>query len=184
MSAGVVVLGLLVERPDNGYQLERRLDERLGSAQFGQAAAHHALKRLKKQGFVRLVDGQYVATVGGVEHFERWLRSSTTLPPMREELLARFALCRPKHLPRLIHVIREAELACMAQLEDLNERTREEERSADRRGWEWHMGLAVMTGDAAWWDARIKWLGDLRVCVQNAWLAYEAELRAAAGGRA
>jgi DNA-binding PadR family transcriptional regulator len=183
MSTGMVVLGLLAERPDNGYRLERRLNERLSSARFERGAAQHALKRLSMRGYVRCVEEEYRATASGVERFESWLRSATAMPPERDELMARLALCRPGDMPHLIEVLREAELACTARLEDLNARTREQERSADLQDWEAHMSVAAIAGTAAWWDARIKWLGDLRAGLQRAWLGYEAEQRGAAPPR-
>jgi hypothetical protein len=99
------------------------------------------------------------------------------------ELMDRLALCRPSDMPRLIEVLREAELACTVRLEDLNACTREQERAADLQGWEAHLSVAAMTGTAAWWDARIRWLGDLRAGLQRAWLGYEAEQRGAASTR-
>ena len=56
LSAGEAVLGLVIEQPGNSYQLERRLEGRFGSAQFGHATAYHALKRLAKQGLIRPLD--------------------------------------------------------------------------------------------------------------------------------
>ncbi len=100
-----------------------------------------------------------------------------------EELMARLALCRPSDVPRLIELLREAELACAVRLEDLNVCSREQERAADLNGWEARLSVAAMAGTAAWWDARIRWLGDLRAGLQRAWLGYESEQRAAASAR-
>ena len=118
------MLGLVIERPGNSYQLERRLEGRFGSAQFGHATAYHALKRLTKQGLIRPVgDGDeaaalaraeagdlpataYEATPAGITHFRRWLRASTATPPVREELQAKIAFCGPEDLPRMIEIVR------------------------------------------------------------------------------
>jgi hypothetical protein len=200
LSAGEAVLGLVIERPGNSYQLEQRLEARFGSAQFGHATAYHALKRLAKQGLIRAVDDlddssapprspahgevgylsatAYEATAEGIEHFERWLRASTSTPPVREELHAKIAFCGPADLPRMIEIVREAELACAAQLEDLNERMRRERRLRDDDAWRRLMGIIVTAGDAAWWDARIKWLQELRQYLQREGQRYEAERRA------
>jgi DNA-binding PadR family transcriptional regulator len=196
LSAGEVVLGLLIERPGNSYQLERRLEARFGSAQFSHGTAYHAVKRFSKKGLIRAVDGDqsallaraeagrlratvYEPTTKGSEHFERWLRTSTSMPPVREELLAKVAFCGPADLPRMIEIVREAELACMAQLEDLNERMRRERRLAGDDEWRRLMGMIVTAGDAAWWDARIKWLQDLRQYLQREGQHYEARRRSA-----
>jgi len=191
LSAGEAVLGLVVERPGNSYQLEQRLEGRFGSAQFAHGTAYHALKRLSKQGLIRALEGDraivsaraeagylpataYEATAAGVEQFEGWLRSSTSMPPVREELLAKISFCRPEDLPRMIQIVREAELACMAQLEGLGERTRRAQRLADNDEWRRVMSIIVTSGDAAWWDARIKWLQTLRQYLQSEGQRFQA----------
>jgi DNA-binding PadR family transcriptional regulator len=196
LSAGEAVLGLLIERPANSYQLERRLEERFGSAQFAHGTAYHAVKRLSKRGLIRAVDGDesalparaeaggqrataYEATSEGVEYFEHWLRASTSTPLVREEMLAKVAFCGRADLPRMIEIVREAELACMAQLEDLNDRMRRERRLLGDDEWRRLMGMIVTAGDVAWWDARIKWLQDLRQYLQREGQHYEARRRSA-----
>ena len=97
LSAGEAVLGLVIELPGNSYQLERRLEGRFGSAQFGHATAYHALKRLTKQGLIRPIEDSsspagpsadapteavefagtiYEVTPEGVTYFKNWLRAS------------------------------------------------------------------------------------------------------------
>ena len=105
----------------------------------------------------------YEATPAGVEHFRRWLRASTQTPPVREELHAKIALWGPEDLPRLIEIVREAEMACAQQLQGLNRRMRfERERRRRMRRVGADKGLIVMSGEVTWWDARIKWLQDMR----------------------
>src|SRR4029077_5825901 len=125
MSAGEIVLGLLTEHPATSYPLDKRIAERLNSAQFSRGAASRAVERLLERKLVRpadvedrpelrVVDGRkktvYEATPAGVEHFERWLRASTRTPPVREELHAKIALWGSGELPRLIEIVREAEV--------------------------------------------------------------------------
>jgi Transcriptional regulator PadR-like family len=200
LSAGDAVLGLVIELPGNSYQLEQRLEGRFGSAQFSHATAYHALKRLAKQGLIRpIADSSpapqsaasadddadvaelpataYEATPAGIAHFRRWLRASTATPPLREELQAKIAFCGPDDLPRMIEIVREAELACAAQLEDLNERMRRQ-RLLDRDdAWRRLTGMIVTAGDVAWWDARIKWLQTLRQYLQREGERYAIERR-------
>src|ERR1039458_6051413 len=179
MSAGEIVLGLLVERPDTCYRLDKRMAERLGSAQFSRGAAAGAVKRLQERDLVRpsereeradlqVVDGRkktvYEPTPAGVEHFRRWLRASTQTPPVREELHAKIALWGAEDLSRLIEIVREAGMACAQQLQALGRRTRleREREGADAGEWARTMGLLAMSGEVMWWDARIKWLQDVR----------------------
>jgi DNA-binding PadR family transcriptional regulator len=194
LSAGEAVLGLLIEQPGNCYQLERRLEGRFGSAQYAHGTTYHAVRRLAKKRLIRAVDGDhpalptraeagslrataYEATAKGIAHFEDWLRASTSMPPVREELLAKIAFCGPADLPRMIEIVREAELTCAGQLEDLGARMRRERRLAGPDQWRRTMGIIVTAGDAAWWDARIRWLQTLRQYLQREGQRYEAERR-------
>jgi DNA-binding PadR family transcriptional regulator len=196
LSAGEAVLGLVIESPGNSYQLERRLEGRFGSAQFGHATAYHALKRLTKQGLIRPIEDSrppaessaddgteavelpgttYEATPEGLAYFKHWLRASSSTPPVREELQAKIAFCGPEDLPRMVEIVREAELACSAQLEDLNERMRRQRRLEADDPWRRLMGMIVTAGDVAWWDSRIKWLQALRQYLQSEGQRYAAE---------
>lgn len=192
MSAGEIVLGLLVERPDNCYRLDKRMAERLGSAQFSRGAAAGAVKRLLERDFVRpaerdwhaagggpagsaigqrAVDGRrktvYEPTPAGVEHFRRWLRASTQTPPVREELHAKIALWGSEDLTRLVEIVREAEIACTLQLRDLNQRMQFERRAAASNEWARTMQLIVRSGELAWWDTRIRWLQGVRLFLER-----------------
>jgi DNA-binding PadR family transcriptional regulator len=191
LSGGDAVLGLLIERPANSYQLERRLASRFGSAHFAHGTAYHAVRRLSSQGLIRTVGPEpaplqavehrgplratdYEATPRGVEHFRSWLRASPSTPPVREELLAKIAFCGPSDLPRMIEIVRDAELACAAQLKEVNERMRTARRLAGDDPWRRLMSLIVTAGDVAWWDSRIKWLQELRRYLQEEGRRYQA----------
>jgi DNA-binding PadR family transcriptional regulator len=182
MSAGEIVLGLLIEQSDTCYHLDKRIAERLGSAQFSRGAASRAVERLLERKLVRPADVEerpelrvvggrkktvYETTPSGVDHFERWLRASTQTPPVREELHAKIALWGSAELPRLIEIVREAELACTLQLGDANRETRAERQASDVSDWERTMQLIVSAGEATWWDARIKWLQNVRMYLER-----------------
>lgn len=175
-----IVLGLLVERPDNCYQLDVRLEGRFGSAGFTRGMARQAVKRLVDEGLACPVDrsgprraggdrdaGVYEATPAGVQRFREWMRSSISTPPVREELHAKIGLCRPCDLPRMIEVVMEAELSCAARLQGLNYRLRWRRSSTDPGLWPARMELAVSAGDQAWWQSRISWLQNVRVYLEG-----------------
>lgn len=191
LSAGDAVLGLVIEHPANSYQLERRLESRFGSAGFAHGTAYQAVRRLSGRGYIRPTEPDppvqgdrpsagplpatvYEATPQGVEHFRRWLRASISTPPVREELLAKISFCGPSDLPRMIELLRDAELACTAELKGLNERMRRERLAAGDDAWRRLMSLIVTAGDVAWWDSRIKWLGELRSYLQREGQRYQA----------
>ncbi len=179
MGGNEVVLGLLIERPGTSYELEQRLKERFGSAQFGRGTASNAMKRLADNGFIRIAPDHrsrtYLPTPAGVEHFRRWMRSAASTPPVREELHAKIALCEPADLPAMIAVVREAEKSCMVKLQGLQWRMQDEQQGSVTRDWRHRMGLMVRSGDVAWWGGRIKWLQSVRMSLEKERALYEAE---------
>jgi DNA-binding PadR family transcriptional regulator len=188
LSAGEAVLGLVIEQPDHGFSLERRLQERFATARFAYSTAYSALRRLQKDGLVRVVASDradadevtYEATPKGVEHFREWVRASSSAPVSREELHAKIALCEPRDLPRVIDTVHAEELACIGELDRIRERMVAEARHASGRTlaetrWSELMDRGVVHGEAAFWGGRIKQLAQLR--------SYLDELRAEAERR-
>jgi DNA-binding PadR family transcriptional regulator len=194
-----LVLGLLAERASNCYQLDRRLTERFGSAGYTQGVARQAIGRLVDDGFVRVVGGGarlassggglrargtvYEATQAGVERFEQWMWASVSTPPVREELHAKIALCRPADLQRMVAVVREAESVCTGKLQSLNLRVQSCRVDPHLEDFRARMDLVVRTGDQAWWDSRIKWLQRVRVYLEDEWKRYGVEPRSRMGIR-
>jgi DNA-binding PadR family transcriptional regulator len=193
MSAGKAVLGLVIQRPGYGYQLEQRVKERFGSAQFVASSIYKALGRLEKDHLIRVVGGEeagasadaersrrikYEATAEGVVYFRQWLRASSSVPLVREELQLRIAFCEPHDLPRLIEVIHGEELVCLGMLNEF-QRSLDEHPPPAGAGDEWSrlMDVAVDHAEAGFWDARIKWLQDVRMLLEG--LRAEAERHAA-----
>jgi DNA-binding PadR family transcriptional regulator len=179
-----VVLGLLTEEPSNCYQLDRRLAERFGSAGYTHGTARQAIKRLVDEQLVRasgldagVASGEgirarttiYEATPAGTDRFHEWMWESVSTPPVREELHAKIALCRPADLPRMVEVVREAETICAGRLQGLNWRVRARRRDLDAEDFRVRMDLVVSTGDQAWWESRIKWLQRVRVYLEEEW---------------
>jgi DNA-binding PadR family transcriptional regulator len=123
--------------------------------------------RAQGRGARSLPATSYEATPRGVEHFRRWMRASTSMPPVREELLAKIAFCAPSDLPRMIEIVRDAELACLGRLGEMNERMRTARRLAGDDSWRRLMSLIVTASDVAWWDGRIKWLQEVRRYLQR-----------------
>jgi len=194
LSAGEAVLGLVIEKPDHGFRLERRLEERFGSARFAYSTAYSALRRLEKDGLVRPAAGRaplgdeviYEATPKGCEHFRDWVRAPASGPVLREELHARIALCEPRDLPRLIEVVHVEERACVGELDRIRERMVAEQelngtRPVIQEPWSALMGRAVAHGEAAFWGGRIRQLAQLRAYLEE--LRSEAERRALAEHR-
>jgi DNA-binding PadR family transcriptional regulator len=185
-------LGLLVEEPANCYQLDRRLAKRFGSASYTSGTARQAIKRLIDEKLVRVIDGEqrmvsagrlsapatvYEATSRGLDHFERWMWAVISAPPVREELHAKVALCRPDDLQRMIVVVRKAESVCTGKLQGLNSRVRSRRCALDENDFRARMDLVVSTGDQAWWESRIKWLQKVRVYLEDEWERHRVDSR-------
>jgi DNA-binding PadR family transcriptional regulator len=189
VSAGELVLGLLIEGPDHRFSLRRRLETRFGLAQFSTSATYSAVKQLEKDGYVRAVDageegcdGVYEATPEGVAHSREWVCAPAGALVTREELHAKIALSRPRDLPRLIDVIYAEECASAAELDRIRERMVAEPGSGGgplppaEREWSELMEDAELQGEVAHWDGRIRQLAELRGYLER--LRGEAERRA------
>jgi DNA-binding PadR family transcriptional regulator len=173
MSAKHAVLGLVIERPGYGYQLAQRLDERFGSSGFAPSGVYSALDQLTRDELVRSAGEHgpgparraaprtiYEATDEGVDHFEAWMLETSPMPPLRDELHMKIALCRPRNVPRLIEMIEGQELVCLGRLRDLRATT--EMAGGSSRNWARLMGLLAAEAEIAFWNARIEWLQNAR----------------------
>lgn len=191
MSAKHAVLGLVIERPGYGYQLAQRLDERFGSSGFAPSGVYSALDQLSRDELVRsageLGAGParraaprtiYEATEEGIDHFESWMLDPSPMPPLRDELHMKIALCRPRNVPRLIEMIEGQELVCLGRLRDL--RTANDEAGESSRDWARLMGLLATEAEIAFWNARIEWLQNARELLEQ--LRDEREGPSGAGG--
>ncbi len=178
MSAKHAVLGLVIERPGYGYQLAQRLDERFGSSGFAPSGVYSALDQLSRDELVRsageLGAGParraaprtiYEATEEGVDHFEAWMLDPSPMPPLRDELHMKIALCRPRNVPRLIDMIAGQELVCLGRLRDLKHLA--DEVPGSPRDWSRLMGVLAAEAEIAFWNARIEWLQSARELLEQ-----------------
>jgi DNA-binding PadR family transcriptional regulator len=178
MSAKHAVLGLVIERPGYGYQLAQRLDERFGSSGFAPSGVYSALDQLTRDELVRSAGEYgpgparraaprtiYEATEEGVDHFESWMLDTSPMPPLRDELHMKIALCRPRNVPRLIEMIGGQEVVCLGRLRDLRRIT--EEVPGSPRDWSRLMGVLASEAEIAFWNARIEWLQSARELLEQ-----------------
>lgn len=186
-----VVLGLLAEEPSSRYQLDSRLSRRFRSFDYTKGMAGTTIKRLVRDGYVRPLIGRrpaadvsasrnddptiFEATPAGIERFHEWMWASVTTPLVREELHAKIALCQPHDLPRMIALVRDAEMVCVGKLQDEVQGRR---GHADPQQWSMRMDLVVSTGDQAWWESRISWLQRVHLFLDKERQRYEAGSRA------
>jgi hypothetical protein len=87
------------------------------------------------------------------------------MPPLRDELHMKIALCRPRNLPHLIEMIGGQELVCLGRLRDLKSVT--EEVPGPAHDWSRLMGVLASEAEIAFWNARIEWLQSARELLEQ-----------------
>jgi hypothetical protein len=122
----------------------------------------------------------FEATPAGIEHFEEWLLSSSTIPPLRDDLHMKVALCQPHNLPRLVELVYGQELLCLARVQELK---RSFERMSPPAPDRWSGLVLVHTRDAelSFWDARLTWLQGVRESLEDMHTGYERATRGRPG---
>lgn len=129
LSLKYVLLGMVVERPGYGYELQTRIEERLPFYNYTAGAVYPALDRLEGDGWIRASGAKesrgtvrgsprvmYRATSDGITGLERWMVSPTPLENSRDTLLAKLAVARRQDLPRLLEMARNQEAQLRRQL--------------------------------------------------------------------
>jgi DNA-binding PadR family transcriptional regulator len=141
MSTRHAVLGLLIEEPDHGYRLARRMQERLGEAQVRSTYIYRLLKELEQDGLIRRAEVEprggrparvvFEATELGERDFGGWMRTPLALTLFFEELLVKIAVSRVEDLPELLVLVRQRERDCLA----LERKLKASERRPSEQGW-------------------------------------------------
>jgi DNA-binding PadR family transcriptional regulator len=192
MSVKYAVLGLLAQRRGYGYDLVQRFEEQVGPAwQLNAGAIYVALDKLEQEGLVRPIvsaEGDppptrrrttrgaprviYEATAEGLERFEDWMATRSSMSPLREELHLKLALSAPRNLPRLIELTYEQEQACIERLEDYRGGSFDELLNSAQP---WSAVASVMVRDAevAHLQATVEWLRRIREAMR--WLEERPE---------
>lgn len=123
------MLGLLVQRPGYGYDLGKRLDERMGPGwKLSPSTVYMALDRLEAKSCVQSELHElpnrprsrerilYRSTPDGVKEYVRWLGSPVRKEPVRLDVLARIAVAGPEHAELLLTALDGYEAECLDML--------------------------------------------------------------------
>ncbi len=190
MSVKYAVLGLLAQRRGYGYDLVQRFEEQVGPAwQLNAGAIYVALDKLEQEGLVKpLGDGAdqpvrrrtargaprviYEATPQGLERFEDWMATGTSMAPLREELHLKLALSQPRNLARLIELTYEQEEACLERLEQHRGGTALD-LLASAQPWSDVASVMVRDAEIAHLQATVHWLRSIREAMR--WLQERPE---------
>jgi len=133
LSTRHVVLGLLVERPGYGYDLQQRIDARLRFLGLSESAVYKILERLEADGWIEEAGQRrcgatrrgaprvmYRATEMGREHFRAWIAAPCGRTLLRDELQAKLAVAEPADLPELMAAAEAQSRECLAELAALH----------------------------------------------------------------
>jgi DNA-binding PadR family transcriptional regulator len=182
MSVKYAVLGLLAQRRGYGYDLVQRFEEQVGPAwQLNAGAIYVALDKLEQEGLVRPLTSEdgtapvrrrrtargaprviYEATPEGLERFEDWMATGSSMSPLREELHLKLALSRPRNLSRLIELTYEQEQACLERLEQHRGGTGFDELLTSTPPWSALASVMVRDAEIVHLQATVDWLRRIR----------------------
>jgi DNA-binding PadR family transcriptional regulator len=184
MASKQAVLGLVIEHPDHGYELAKRLEERCGPWRWSRQAVYTALKELAKSKHVRALEGAdaarrdqrrtvFKATPAGIDYFDSWMFDQAAMEVSHSELELKIVLARPHELPKLIEMTWAHEQQCVDRLAALA-RQAHAARSGGARSWS-------DVGEMLIRDTEIKRLRLRIECLQEARSTMQLFLDRAAG---
>ncbi|HEX7292323.1 MAG TPA: PadR family transcriptional regulator [Conexibacter sp.] len=129
LSTRHVVLGLLLERPGYGYDLQQRIDARLRFLRLSESAVYKILERLEADGWIEEAGRRsigatrrgaprvmYRATPLGRERFKQWIAAPCERAAVRDELQAKLSIAEPDDLPDLLATAEAQGRECLTEL--------------------------------------------------------------------
>lgn len=170
LSTKHAVLGLMIDRPSYGYNLQQQIAERLGFLGLAESAVYKTLERLEVDGWVEEVGEKqagrtrrgaprvlYRATPAGVDSFKRWMASTSDRALLRDELQTKLALSDPDDLPRLLEMAEAQSRECLEELVALTRAPLSELATSDVA---WDVAARLMVDDfkARWLESLVDWL--------------------------
>jgi DNA-binding PadR family transcriptional regulator len=180
-SAGMAVLGLVIQRSDTINGVKSRLAERFPTARWSPSVPYEAINSLEGRGYVHVAVGGsarsldlYEATPEGISWFRRWFEDLLEEPPaLRDALRGKLEyVSDEKDLLVAIEMIRLQEEACFeisdAASARLEKARRRGEISSTKNGdWKGRLLYGLMTYDVTWWSHRGAILKRLRETLEG-----------------
>jgi len=170
LSTKHAVLGLMIDRPSYGYNLQQQIAERLGFLGLAESAVYKTLERLELDGWVEEVGEKqagrtrrgaprvlYRATPEGVDSFREWMARTSDRALLRDELQTKLALSDPEDLPRLLEMAEAQSRQCLEELVVLARAPLSELATTDV---DWDVAARYMVDDfkARWLESLVDWL--------------------------
>jgi DNA-binding PadR family transcriptional regulator len=180
-SAGMAILGLVIQRPDTINGVKVRLAERFPTTRWSPSAPYGAMGSLAEHDYVRVAVGGaarsldlYEATPKGIDWFRKWFDDPVEEPPaLRDALRGKLEyVADEKDLQVVIEAIREQEEACFEMSHAANARLdrarrRGELGSVKSGDWRGRLLYGVMTYDVKLWSDRGTLLKRLRETLED-----------------
>jgi hypothetical protein len=176
LTASMVVLGLLIQRPDTPARMRNRLDEEVPHGRWSRATAYNNVRSLARQGYIRKVkagrqssEDLWEPTQTGVAAFMEYLRDAANAPPaLRDAMLLWLEHSEESELPALLAVVQQLEVTAKAEFTAATRHlTAERERGnlgpADGSDWRGRVREMVLSDMALMWGQkalRFKKLGE------------------------
>jgi len=189
LSTKHAVLGLMIDRPSYGYNLQQQIANRLGFLGLAESTVYKTLERLEQDGWVEEVGQKqvggtrrgaprilYRATPKGVISFKSWMAETSDRAVLRDELQAKLVLSDPGDLPRLLEMAEAQSSECLRELVTLARPSLSDLATTDV---EWELAAQYMIDDfkARWLESLVDWLdGICEVMEERIKRATEASL--------
>jgi len=178
LSTKHVVLGLLLERPGYGYDLQQRMDERFSFLQLSETAIYRLLDSLQRDGYIeesgrKVIGGTrrgsprvtYAPTDAGTAEFQQWMAQPCATAAVREALHAKLILSDPDDLPQLVEQVMHQERETLAELATFQQPPASDAASGEVP---WGTVAAMLVNDAhaRRLQATISWLQQVRTVLR------------------
>ncbi len=175
----MMVLGLVVQRPDRAAGVARRLADEFAAAQFPKTSAHNNLPSLAEDGYVYVVEpgakrslDRYAATAKGIAHHRQWLRSWAPSPTIRDDMQGKLHFLEVDELAPVLQIAREYEQACrsayrVAQARVVEEKDFRRRSKADSFDWNARLEMIRSKDEANMWSLHAQRLTLLREALEE-----------------
>ncbi len=186
-----LVLGLVIDRPGYGYELNQRIEEQFSFLGLSRAFVYSALESLERAGFIEPVGPKtagrtrrgsprvmYRPTEDGVREFGFWMATPTDLSRVREAAHVKLLLARSEvELRDLLDHLHRLHRQCVSELNALGACPPVHELTNDAMPWPAAAALLVEDARATQIRACSDWLDRACEVVEERLEAFEAAER-------
>jgi len=107
--------------------------------------------------------------------FRNWAMASVPVPRALDDLRGCIELYQPDDLPEMIEILREAEHACRAGLDDVKTLSQNERQQRSAQNTEHRLSIIVHAESFGQWGRRIQFLQEVRHFLEREWQSYQTD---------